>query len=203
MVKLPLLYMFIPRIKSLLLTCLTISLSSVALPTKAAEKINFVYSPLKLQLSIKSLETFVETGEITGDLRGYKPFIDEKQFEQLRNFLGKSYNFKQLNLYKISRTSLAQDLLKQLGKVVSTHSQRNGFYAIRGAVLTAAGKNDSWTLIDVLKEFPTSEIYISLEALLQLQNEILFYGNYKEAIEKAIAIQENQQAETENNFNLE
>ena len=176
--------MLIPRIKSLLLTCVTVGLSTLALPVKAAEKINFVYNPLTFSLSVKSLETFVETGEITGNLKDYQPFFDEKQFEQLRNFLGKSYDLEQVNLYKIGRTSLAQDLLKQLGKVVSTHSQRNGFYAIRGAVLTAAGKNDSWTIIDVLKEFPTSEIYISLEALLQLQDEILFYENYKEAIEK-------------------
>ena len=195
--------MFTPQIKSLLLSCLSIGLTSITLPVKAAEKINFVYNPLKFSLSVESLETFVETGEITGNLKDYRAFIDEKQFEQLRNFLAKSYDLEQVNLYKIGRTSLAQDLLKQLGKVVSTHSQRNGFYAIRGAVLTAAGKNDSWTLIDVMKEFPTSEIHVSLEALMQLQNEILFYENYKEAIEKAIAFQANQQAENEKELNLE
>ena len=194
------LILFKLRIKSLFLTFLSIGLTNIVLPVKAAEKINFVYSPLKFSLSVESLETFVETGEITGNLKDYQPFIQEKQFEQLRNFLGKSYNLKQVNLYKISRTSLAQDLLKQLGKVISTHSQYNGFYAIRGAVLTAAGKNDSWTIIDVLKEFPTSEIHISLEALLQLRDEILFYENYKQALEKAIIIQANQQAETEDNF---
>jgi predicted dienelactone hydrolase len=195
--------MFTLRIKSLLLICLTINFGTVALPLKAAEKINFVYGPLKLSLSIESLKTFVETGEITGNLKDYQAFIDEKTFEQIRSFLAKSYDINQVNLYKISRTSLAQDLLQQLGKVVSTHSQRNGFYAIRGAVLTTAGKYDSWTIVDVLKEFPTPEIYISLEALLQLQDEILFYENYKEALEKAIAIQANQQAETEKNLNLE
>ncbi len=195
--------MFSLRIKSLFLTCLSIGLTNIALPVKAAEKINFVYSPLKFSLSVESLETFVETGEITGNLKDYQAFIDEEQFEQLRSFLGKSYDLKQVNLYKISRTSLAEDLLKQLGKVVSTHSQHNGFYAIRGAILTAAGKNDSWTMIDVLKAFPTSEIHVSLEALLQLQDEILFYESYKQALEKAIAIQANQQAETEDNFNFE
>ena len=195
--------MFKHRIKSLLLTFLSISFSSITLPLKAAEKINFVYTPLKFSLSVESLEIFAETGEITGNLKDYQAFIDEKTFEQIRNFLTKSYDLEQVNLYKISRTSLAKDLIKQLGKVVSTHSQRNGFYAIRGSVLTAAGKNDSWTIIDVLKEFPTSEIYISLEALLQLQNEILFYENYKEALEKAIATQANEQAETEKNLNLE
>ena len=195
--------MFSLGIKSLFLTCISIGLTNIALPIKAAEKINFVYSPLEFSLSVESLETFVETGEITGNLKDYQAFIDENQSEQLRSFLGKSYDLNQVSLYKISRTSLAKDLLKQLGKVVSTHSQRNGFYAIRGAVLTAAGKNDSWTMIDVLKEFPTSEIYVSLEALLQLRDEILFYENYKQALEKAIAFQANQQAESENSLNLE
>ena len=194
---------FVSQIKSLLLISFTTIFNSFTLSINAAEKINFVYSPLKLSLSIESLETFVETGEIKGNLKDYQSFIDDKQLEKIRNFLTKSYNLKQVNLYKISRTSLAQDLLKQLGKVVSTHSQRNGFYAIRGAILTAAGKNDSWTIIDVLKEFPTSEIYVSLEALLQLDEEIIFYEKYKESLEKAIAIQANQQAETEDNFNFE
>ena len=194
--------MFIYRIKSLL-ACLSIALTHVVFPLQAAEKINFVYTPLKLSLSVESLEKFVETGEITGNLKDYQSFIDEKTFEQIRSFLATPYDLKQVNLYKISRTSLVQDLLKQLGKVASTHSQRNGFYAIRGAVLTAAGKNDLWTIIDVLKEFPTSEIYVSLEALLQLQDEILSYINYKDALEKAIAIQANQRIETENNLNLE
>ena len=194
--------MFIMRTK-LLLASLSIFFSCLALPVKAAEKINFVYSSFKFSLSVESLETFAETGEITGDLKDYSSFFDEKSLAQIRTFLSQSYDFKQVNLYKIGRTSLAEDLLRQLGKVVSTHSQRNGFYAIRGAILTAAGKNDSWTIIDVLKEFPTSEIYVSLEGLLQLEDGILFYENYKQALEKAIAFQANQQAETENILNFE
>lgn len=163
---------------------ITISLSLLTLPVNAAEKINFVYSPFQFSLSVESLETFAKTGEITGDLKDYSSFLDDQSLEQIRNLLSESYTFKQVNLYKIGRTSLVQDLLRQLGKVVSTHRVNNGFYAIRGAILTAAGKNDSWTMIDVLKEFPTAEIYVSLEALVQLKDELLIYENYREALEK-------------------
>ena len=52
-------------------------------------------------------------------------------------------------------------------------------------------------MIDVLKEFPTSDIYISLEGLIQLKDEIVFYGNYRDAVEEAIINQASQQAENE------
>jgi predicted dienelactone hydrolase/ABC-type amino acid transport substrate-binding protein len=194
--------MLISSIKSLILAGITISFSFLTSSVKAAEKINFVYTPLTFSLSVESLETFAETGEITGDLKDYSSFFDDKTLDKIRAFLSKSYNFKQVNLYKIGQTSLAEDLLRQLGKVVSTHSERNGFYAIRGAVLTTAGKYDSWTIIDVFKEFPTSEIYVSLEALVQLKDELLIYENYREALEKSIIAQAKQQGETEPNYDF-
>ncbi len=194
--------MFINKIKYLLITAVTVSLSCFALPVKSAEKINLVYSSLKFPLSIESLEVFAETGEITGDFRDYSDFMDEQSLEQLRRFLAKSYNFSQLRLYQIGRTSLGEDLLKQLGKVVSTHSKRNGFYAIRGAILTAAGDHDSWTVIDVLKAFPTPEIFINVKSLVQLKDDFFLYQSYREAVEKAVVIEANRQAETENKFNF-
>lgn len=190
------------KIKSIIITGITVSLSLFSLPIKAAETINFVYTPLKFSVSVDSLEKFAETGEITGNLKDYSSMFDEKTLEKIRAFLSKSYNFKQVNLYSIGRTSLVQDLLRQLGKVVSTHRGYNGFYPIRGAILTAAGKHDSWTIIDVIKEFPTPEIYVSLKALVQLKDELLIYENYQEAIEKSIIDQANQQIKTEINYDF-
>jgi len=169
----------IASLKSILISSLLISSSVFSLPVKAAEKINFIFSPLQFTLSVQSLEIFAETGEITGDLKTYSSFFDENTLIEIRRFLSKSYDFEQLTLSKISRTSLGEDILRQLGKVISTHPERNGFYPIRGAILTAAGKNDSWTVIDILKAFPTEEIEVNLQSLAQLKDDLFFYQNHE------------------------
>ncbi|WP_324283051.1 alpha/beta hydrolase [Cyanobacterium aponinum UTEX 3221] len=153
---------------------------------ESAEKINFVYGSLSFSVAIESLETFAKTGELKEDLEPYASQLDQKTLFEVRLFLNKSFQFPQASLYRISRTSLAQDLIKQLGKVISSHSQRNGFYAIRGAILTTAGNQESWNLIDVLKTFPTQEVYVNLELLAQLKDEIFAYQSYGDAVTKAI-----------------
>ena len=49
-----------------------------ARPSVSAETIRFhIIGPLTLSLSIDSLETFAETGEVTGNLKLFNSFFDE------------------------------------------------------------------------------------------------------------------------------
>ena len=153
---------------------------------QSAERINFVYSLLSFTVSIDSLEHFANTGELKPDLAQHTSSLDAKTLLEIRISLNKSFNFSDANLYKISRTSLGEDLLKQLGKVISTHKNLNGFYPIRGAILGANINYDSWTIIDVLREFPGREIFVDLELLAQLKDDIFAYQSYREAVIQAI-----------------
>jgi hypothetical protein len=45
-----------------------LSVLLTTVPTKAAETISFVYSPLQRSLSVQSLEEFARTGEVNPDL---------------------------------------------------------------------------------------------------------------------------------------
>lgn len=170
-------------INSIFITIFTTLFST---PAKSAEKIKFTYGPLSFTITIDSLEIFAKTGELKPDLAPYATQIDSKTLTEIRLLLNKSFNFPQTSLSKISRTSLAEDLLKQLGKVISSHNKRNGFYAIRGAILTAAINKDSWNLIEVFRAFPNQEIYVNLELLAQLKDELFAYQSYGEAVAKAI-----------------
>lgn len=170
-------------LNSLFITIFTSLFSS---PVNSAERINFVYGSLSFPVTVDSLEIFAKTGELKQDLAPYASQLDAKTLFEIRIFLNKSFNFSQASLYKLTRTSLGQDLLKQLGKVLSSHSNRNGFYAIRGAVLTASVNQDNWNLIDVFRAFPTQEIYVNLELLAQLKDDVFAYQSYGDAVAKAI-----------------
>ncbi|WP_373480121.1 alpha/beta hydrolase [Geminocystis sp.] len=191
-------------LKKFLITSFCLGLNILfPLPIKAAEKINFVYSSLIFPLSIDSLEKFATTGEMTQDLKQYTSSLDKNTLAEIRIYLNKSYNFETVTLSKLTRTSLGEDLLKQLGKVISTHKDRNGFYAIRGAILTTANQKSFWTILDVLRSFPTDYIYVNLELLVQLKDDIFIYQSYREAVAKAIINQSNIEKEKEGILNLE
>ncbi|MGI0480510.1 alpha/beta hydrolase [Geminocystis sp. CENA526] len=169
---------------------------------KSAETINLVHSSLIFSVSIESLETFAKTGELKGDLQQYSSSLDEKTLIEIRNFLNKTHDIDSVIVSKLSRTSLAEDLLKQLGKVVSTHRDRNGFYALRGAVVTTATQQNSWTILDVLRNFPSSSIFVNLELLAQLKDDLFLYQSYRDAVAKSIEIRANNDKQLHSNIDL-
>lgn len=185
--------------------CLSISIVFTCLfpqQIKAAEKIDFVYNSLIFSVSIESLETFAKTGEMKGDLQQYSSSLDAKTLTEIRYFLNKTYDIDSVIVSKLSRTSLAEDLLQELGKVISTHRQKNGFYALRGAIITTATKEKSWKILDVLRSFPTPSIYVNLELLAQLKDDLFLYQSYRDAIAKSIELRANTDKAQYTNLNL-
>ncbi|MDJ0658071.1 MAG: alpha/beta hydrolase [Crocosphaera sp.] len=146
--------------------CLGISFVLIPLiprPALSAETLYFIYGPLKFPLSVESLEIYAEEGRITKEFAFFASQFDEKTLTELRKTLQKKHSIDGVRFSRLLRTPLMEDLLKSMGDIFSTHPNRNGFYAIRGALISAAiNQNDEgWTAIDVMKEFPTEGISIN------------------------------------------
>lgn len=140
-------------------------------PVLAAEKIKLIYGPFNGSISVHSLKAYAETGEITQEFRLYAKFIDRETLSKLRYWLQKSFSSDRVELYKYSQTAEGEKFLQDLGTAITTHPQRNGFYAIRSALIEAAaapGSNDGWTAIDVVQKFPTDDIQIDTKKLFKL-----------------------------------
>lgn len=139
-------------------------------PLIAAEKIKLIYGPFNGKISVDCLKTYADTGEITREFRLYARFIDEQTLTKLRFWLQKSFNSDRVELYKYSQTTEGEKFLQELGTVVKTHPQRNGFYAIRSALIEAAGEPgspDGWTVIDVMQKFPADNLQINTRQLFE------------------------------------
>lgn len=190
-------------LKQLLLACLSLSIISGATTTvQAAEQIQVIYEGLDLSLSIDSLETFAKEGKITGDLKLFSRFFKPEAMEHLRKLLLAKTSFNQVTIYQLTQTSLVEDFIRQLGKVIQTEPNNNGFYAIRGAVVTAAANPNGWTLLDVFRAFPTQDIYINGEALLELKDELAVYFSYQQSAVAAVATESKKEAATQTTLNL-
>ncbi len=141
-------------------------------PVFGAEMIKLIYGPFNGNLSVDCLETYAETGEITHEFRLYARFLDQETLVQLRHWLQKSFKSDRVQLYQYTHSPEGKQLLQQFGTVVKTHPQRNGFYALRSALIEAAdrpGNSDGWTLLEVMHKFPTDDLQINTKELFKLQ----------------------------------
>ncbi len=151
--------------------CLSLlSVITYAKPGYSADTIKLVYGPFNCSLSVDSLETYANTGEITQELRLYTKFLDEDTLVQLRDWLQKRFNSNHVKLSRFTNTPQGEKLLKELGQVVQTHSERNGFYALRSALVEAAAQPEGWTIIDAIRQFPTDSLQINTKDLFQLKD---------------------------------
>ncbi|GAB4531930.1 MAG: hypothetical protein Tsb0014_15870 [Pleurocapsa sp.] len=175
----------------------------IARPSFSAEKIDLsLNSPLEVSLSLDSLETFAETGEITGDLKLFTLILDDKMMAQLRQGLQRRLNYDVKQVYNLTYSPLGREALEQIGKIVRFSYQRNGFYGLRAAVINAAAnsKGEGWTILDAIAQFPAQTIELNARDLLQLKNTLSVYLNYNQAAVAAIETKAKTEAQSQSDL---
>jgi hypothetical protein len=171
------------------LTRISLSLSVVVIATQpvfCAEKITLIYGPFNGDISVKSLEKYATTGEMTDEFRLYAKFLDQKALDQLRNWLNNRFQCDRVKMYEFTNTSEGEKFLKELGTAIKTHPNRNGFYALRSALIEAADKPDNsngWTILEAMYSFPTEDLQINTKDLFELQK---FWSNHNGSHQTAL-----------------
>lgn len=158
-----------------------------------AEKIVVSLSAIEVSLEVESLEKFAQEGEVTPELAFYLRRLDEESIAQFRSALQWRSSASHVSLYRLLRTPMGEATLKRLGRVIRGTPQRNGWIAIRGAIIGAADTQEGLTLISVLRQFPTPEILIEAGTLTRFVKELNALFSYSDAVVQAIA----EAAETE------
>lgn len=161
------------QIKLLILGTISCGFFSIIFDTSktiAAEKIRLVYGPFNCSLSVESLKTYAESGEITPEFKPYTKFLNKQALLQLRHWLQKDFERDVVAIRDYTYSSQGEELLQEIGNVVTTHSEKNGFYAIRAALIEAAANTKGWTIIDVIQQFPTEHMQINTKDLFKLKS---------------------------------
>jgi predicted dienelactone hydrolase len=167
---------------------------------QGAEEIRITTTgPLVVTISVDSLETLAETGEVTDELKLYARFLGDGLLEQLQTGLSFKLPLDVVAVDNVAYSPLGRDGLFNLGKVVQATPGENGEKALRAAVINAAAKADGegWTIVDALREFPTQSIEIDLKDLLALRRELSLYFSYNQAANRAIQTQAQAEASAE------
>lgn len=187
-----------------LLTAAAIAEGTLPKTAHSAEVIRiFVDGPFIAELTVDSLKTFAETGEITGDFKTYARFLNDESLALMRSALNQKFPLDVVSVDNLAYSPLGRDALLNLGKVVQVHRGVNGQRALRAAVIGAAANADEsgWTAIDVLEAFPTPSIEIELRDLIALRRELSVYFGYNDAVVRTIQAQAAAEAASQQGIN--
>ena len=172
-------------------SCLVLSLGILPLVIKpkeafAAERLSAYIGPLQISISVDSLETFAQEGTINSDLALITNRLDEKTLVEFRKILQKRFDLGPAQIYRVARVPMVERLVSQIGRAVQIDYGINGLYGIRSAViLAAADEAEGLTVTNVLRKFPTKDIYINIDFIIQLLQELATVSGYRK-----VAVQE-------------
>jgi len=163
-------------------------------PAIAAEDISFSL-PIwgEFKISVEDLAIFAESGTITSEFAYYAKRLEEKALEQLRQILQTSFAVKPITVYRLTNMPMGEDFLRRLGEIIYTHPQRNGFYAIRAALIQAAAEPGGLTAINFLRQFPHDEIQLNSDSIFSIVEEAENLLQYQDTTVQAIAEQAQQE----------
>ena len=127
----------------------------------AAEDIILNYGALEFSVSVDSLETYAQTGEIEGELKSYADFLTPEQLEQFKVGLTTSADFDHLAIAQFLYSFQGEKILERVSRVVKTKARQPGFYALRSALILAAADPDAGlTPLNVLRKYPTKALRV-------------------------------------------
>lgn len=157
-------------------------------PAQSAERIRLaVGGPLTISVAVDSLATFAKTGEITSDFRLFARFLSPELQQQLRSGLNQPVPLDLNTVAHLTYSPLGEDALSNVGQLIRVHPEVNGFHGLRAALINAAAANpEGWTLVDVLRAFPSETIDMKLRDLLTLRQTLAVYFSYNRAVTEAI-----------------
>ncbi|WNZ21799.1 alpha/beta hydrolase [Leptolyngbya sp. NK1-12] len=149
---------------------------SLPLPGKAAETVHFSYGLFERSVAVTSLEAYAKDGTVHPDLAFFLGFLTPEVREEFRTALRTSHQLSPVVVSQSFYEPMGEKALGYVGNLIQTGKRQNGLHALRSALILAAAQPGGFTLIDVLRQFPTQDMRIDLRVALNAlrQGEAFF-----------------------------
>ncbi|NER92724.1 MAG: alpha/beta hydrolase [Symploca sp. SIO1B1] len=169
------------------------SILGISIPANAAQSIVFKYLILQETLSVSELTTFAETGEVSHHLQFYLGATEDDQEQnsaqvKLRDALTQEVKIDGVLLYRALNNPAGELLLNKVSQIIRTPSNRANVPSLRSALVTSALEDNQITLLEVLQNYPTSEVVVEGERLVEAVEEL---NNMSQTIEKLKGVIDN------------
>ena len=146
---------------------------SIGLPTEtiAADNIVVKYGWLNESISVEELKTFSETGETSPKLDFYLQ-ASKQNPNKVRRMLNKPIPVDGVMLSEVLNNRFGGMILNSFSDIITTPSKRASKESLRGALVTSALDNNDISIMEVLENYPTSEVHLQGDRLADTYEQI-------------------------------
>ena len=138
----------------------------------AAEKVVLKYSAIRMTLPLSELEVFAETGKMSPGLEMLLGKA-KKEPEAVRRYLTRPVKVTQKLLDQTLNSKVGEIILDEVGQVIRTPSGNANREALRSALVLSATNDNEITLLETMKNYPTSEVYVEGDRLVEAYSKLV------------------------------
>lgn len=137
----------------------------------AAERVVLKYRWLQRSIPVADLSTLAESGEVSPELEGYLDAANQDP-EALRRTLNRDIEMDPVLLDRALNNPIGNVVLDQVSPVIHTRSGRGDRQALRAALVLSASDDGRVSLIELIETYPTQEVYVEGDRLVQAYRDI-------------------------------
>lgn len=152
----------------------------IAQSASAAERVFLKYGWFERSVAVSDLSTLAETGEASSELRSYLTLAGQRP-ARLQRDLNRNVDINPVTLDRLLNSPLGDVALDRITPAIHTRSGTADRQALRAALVLAASDDDNISIIEVLEEYPTSEVYLDGDRIIDAYQQI---ANIQEQIER-------------------
>ncbi len=156
----------------------------------ASEEIILSYSALGQSVSVRDLETFVETGEMSSSIR-FLINATKQDPDDVRNALTKEIGLSLTFLSDVLNSLPGEYALFQAGQIIHPKSKPNRALipSLRGALILSTSDDNKISLLEFFQNYPTQQMYVDARLLKNTSEDIIgFINRVEERFEVPLAI---------------
>jgi predicted dienelactone hydrolase len=149
--------------------------SSIAItnPVLAAERIEFNYPPFgDFDIATADLEVFVNEGKITKNFAFYANRANPEQLKLVRDFLSARFPVSPTLVSQFTYSPIGEKMLERFGELIQTQNRKNGFYALRSALILSAASPEGLSLVNILKKYSSPSIRLNFSETVQTMGQL-------------------------------
>lgn len=146
---------------------LLLILISYCNPVKASDSIILKYGFLRESISVSELGIFANTGKMSSSLDAYFNLANRKP-EQVRKILTEKIPVNGILLSQVLNSFAGEIFLDMVSTYIQTPSGKASRESLRGAFVTSALPDNNIRLIEILENYPTSEVHVEGDRLAEL-----------------------------------
>jgi len=137
----------------------------------ASEEIIFTYGGARQSVSLEELQVFAATGETSPSLDFLLNFSQQNP-SMMRWILKQEFPANTKLVYELFNTTPGEYVLSQTGTVVGSKSERANVTALRGALIASASDDNTISLIELLENYPTQQVYVNGKILAKARGDL-------------------------------